>query len=94
MKIIYTPELIADLKRLREFIAIENPNAATRIASSLQMGIKKLKTFPKLGLEVTEANSELIRDLILGDYIVRYLVLKEIIYILRIWHQKEDWRKT
>jgi toxin ParE1/3/4 len=94
MKIIYTPESVGDLKRLREFISTENPNAAAQIAKSLRIGIKKLKTLPKLGIEVKEAESEMIRDLILGDDIIRYLLLGEVIYILRIWYQKEDWKKT
>ncbi len=94
MKISYTPEAINDLKRLREFIEKKNPNSANRIANSLLIGIKKLKTFPELGIEVKEADSEMIRDLILGDYVVRYLLLKEMIHILRIWHQKEDWRNV
>ena len=55
------------------------------------IGIRKLKNFPNLGIEVIKAKSNLIRDLILGDYIVRYLVLPETIYILKIWHHKEDW---
>ena len=94
MKTIYTPESVRDLQRLREFIAIKNPNAASRIANALQTGIKKLKTFPNLGTDVREDESKMIRDLVLGDYIVRYLLLKESIYILRIWHQKEDWKET
>ncbi len=93
MKIIYTPESVDDLKRLREFIARNSPNAANRIANYLVVGIGKLKTFPNPGIEVKKAKSDMIRDLILGDYIIRYLVLKEIIYILRIWHHKEDWSK-
>lgn len=94
MKKIYTPEAINDLRRLREFIEIKNPNAASGIAKSLQIGIKKLKTFPNLGVDVKEDESGLIKDLILGDYIVRYLPLKEVIHMLRIWHHKEDWKKT
>ncbi len=94
MKIIYTPESVHDLKRLRDFIAQKSPNAASRIANSLKIGIKKLKTFPSMGIEVPEAESETIRDLILGDYIVRYLLLKDNIFILRAWHQKEDWKET
>ncbi len=88
MKIIYTPEAVNDLQRLREFIEIKNTEAASRIAKSLQIGIKKLKTFPNLGVDVNEDESGLIKDLILGDYIVRYLPLKEVIHILRIWHHK------
>jgi plasmid stabilization system protein ParE len=93
MKIMYTPESIDDLKRLREFIAVKSPGAANRIANYLMTGIRKLKTFPHLGSEVIKAKSNMIRDLILGDYIVRYLVLPGTIYILKIWHHKEDWSK-
>lgn len=93
MKIIYTPESIEDLKRLREFIEEKNPDAANRIANSLMNGIRKLKTFPNLGIKVIKAKSDMIRDLILGDYIIRYLVLQETIHILRSWHHKEDWSK-
>lgn len=93
MEIIFTPESIEDLKKLREFIEKNNPDAANRIANYILTGIRKLKTFPYIGIEVTKAKSDMIRDLILGDYIVRYLILKETIHILRIWHHKEDWSK-
>ena len=91
MNIVYTPEAIEDLVRLREFIEIKNPGAAKRVATSLADGIKKLKQFPYIGVKVSEAPTpELMRDLILGSYVVRYLTLDKTINILRIWHQKED----
>lgn len=90
MKINYTPESINDLKRLREFIATKNPTAAYRIANELLIGIKKLKTLPNIGLPVKRApNPEIIRDLFIGHYIVRYLVKNDVIFVLRIWHAKE-----
>ncbi len=91
MKIVYTSEVVEDLVRLREFIEIKNPGVAKRVASSLVDGIKKLKRFPYIGVKVSEApNPELMRDLVLGRYIARYLILDKTINILRIWHQKED----
>ena len=91
MKIVYTPEAIDDLTRLREFIEVKNPQAAQKIAKSLIDGIKKLKRFPLIGVEVERApNPEILRDLIQGDYIVRYLVLDKTINILRVWHHKEN----
>ncbi|MBT3724350.1 MAG: type II toxin-antitoxin system RelE/ParE family toxin [Gammaproteobacteria bacterium] len=89
MKVSYTPESIGDLQRLREFIEIKNPQAAQRIAKSIIKGITQLKTLPLLGVEVDKApNPEMVRDLIIGNYIVRYLVGSEI-NILRVWHHKE-----
>ena len=91
MKIPYTPEAIDDLKRLREFIEIKNPLAAQLAAISILKGINQLKTFPFLGIEVQRApNPEMVRDLIIGNYIVRYLIHSQKINILRVWHHKED----
>jgi len=88
MKIVYTPEAIEDLARLREFIETNNPEAAGRIANSLLDGVKKLKRFPQIGIQVSKApNPALMRDLLLGNYVARYLVLEKTINILRIWHQ-------
>ena len=78
MRISYTPESIDDLKRLREFIAVKNPLAAQRTATSILKGISQLKTFPYLGVEVEQApNPEMVRDLIIGNYIARYLIHSE-----------------
>ena len=90
MKINYSQEAITDLIRLREFIAIKNPAAAQKIAKSIRKGIAQLKTFPYLGVEVDLApDPEMIRDLIIGHYVVRYLIHSKQIYILRVWHHKE-----
>ena len=91
MKISYSPESIRDLMRVREFIEIKNPYAAQKMATSISKGIYQLKTFPFLGMEVELApEPEKIRDLIIGNYIVRYLIHAEHIYILRVWHHKEE----
>ena len=49
MKLLYSHEAIADLIRLREFIATKNPQAAQKIAGSIRKGISQLKTFPRQG---------------------------------------------
>jgi len=91
MKIEYSPESIDDLQRVVEFVEVKNPYAARRIAIDLQEGVEKLKQFPKIGLPVLKApNPEAIRDLYINDYTVRYLITEEVIYILRVWHHKEN----
>lgn len=91
MKILYSPESVNDLIRLRKFIEVENPLPAQRVANTLKKGIKQLKTFPYLGVEVPPApNPEMIRDLIIGKYIVRYLIRSHGIYILGVWHYREN----
>ena len=88
MKLQFTHSAQRDLIRLREFIAIKNPQAAKRISQRLKQSIQRLTDQPEIGVGVEEMTG--VRDLISGGYLVRYAVLGNDIYILRIWHGKED----
>jgi plasmid stabilization system protein ParE len=94
LKLVYSPEAVADLRRLHDFVAEQNPLAARRLSKSLRDGIKRLKQFPRMGRRVRQSADvwapEEIRDWVTGTYIARYLLLDETIVILRIWHQKEN----
>ena len=95
MTLHYTPEAVADLRRLREFIGEKNPLAARRVALELLSGIDKLKDFPRMGLPVSRApDPELVRDLFIGQYTVRYHVRGDDVTILRVWHDREDGRNA
>jgi toxin ParE1/3/4 len=84
----FTHSAQRDLCRLRDFIAEKNPQAAERISLRLRKSIQRLVDLPDVGVNVAELPG--VQDLISGDYIVRYTVLEDTIYILRIWHGKED----
>ena len=91
MKISYSEEAIKDLVRLREFIEIKNPLAAQRVSASIRQGITQLRDFPRLGVKVESApDPDIVRDIIIGNYLSRYLITAQVIYVLRIWHHKED----
>jgi plasmid stabilization system protein ParE len=93
VKLVYTDEAIEDLKRLRAFIAVNNPSAAARIAIELVGKIELLPDFPKMGIPVEMAPvPDSIRDMIFGKYIVRYSVHASVIIILRVWHSLEGER--
>ena len=93
MKLVYTDHAIADLKRLREFIALHNPSAAGKIAAELVAKIELLQEFPKMGAQVQLAPvPDSIRDMVFGKYVVRYSVHSSTIIILRVWHGLEDER--
>lgn len=95
MTLQYTPEAVADLGRLREFIGQKNPLAARKAALELLSGIDKLKSFPRMGLPVSRApDPQVIRDLFIGQYTVRYHVLDDNVTILRVWHDREDGRNA
>jgi len=91
VKLLYSAEAIADLRRLRAFIATENPAAAARISAELMARISRLVDFPGMGRCVDMAPTpESVRDFIFDSYVVRYAPQSSAIVILRIWHQFES----
>ena len=93
MNLVYSQDAIADLTRLRTFIAENDPAAASRIAADLVTRINSLCAFPEMGRSVPQAPvPDSIRDFIFGKYVVRYTVHGSALVILRIWHHYEGSR--
>ncbi len=91
MRVEYSPEAIEDLERVVEFLENNSSYAARKVAIELQEGVDRLKQFPEIGLPVLKASDpDKVRDLYVGNYTVRYLITAEFIFILRIWHSKEN----
>ena len=88
MRLSFSDSSVNDLIRLRKFIEQHDPNRAQKIARQLLGAIKKLQSFPQIGKWISDLPGE-IRDMVFGNYVVRYAVTKEHIYILRIWHGLE-----
>lgn len=94
MKLAFSREARSDLVRLRAFIAEHDPAAAQRAGRRLVRGVGRLLRHPRLGKRVTAAPGEPapeeIRDWLVGDYVVRYLIANDRIIVLRVWHGKEQ----
>lgn len=91
MRLVYSRQALADLTRLREFIAESNPEAARKTAATLTAHIRQLTDFPAMGAAVEEAPPPAeIRDMIFGDFIVRYSVHQGSLAILRVWHHRQN----
>ena len=91
MKLVYAAEAVADLVRLRAFIAEKDPPAASRIAEELITRVENLILFPEMGRSVALApDPKSVRDAIFGKYRVRYSIHTEAVVILRIWHHYEN----
>jgi plasmid stabilization system protein ParE len=90
--IVFSPDALADIERLRTFLDQANPGAAKRAVAAILMAIERLREFPDLGMATGDAD---IRQIVIrfsaSGYIVRYAVLAETgdILITRIWHGRE-----
>ena len=89
MKVVFSRAAVYDLVRLRDFIARHSPDAARRTAQRMQGAIQRLGSMPQIGRPVTDIPGE-VRELVFGKYAIRYKVMPRSLYILRIWHGKED----
>lgn len=91
MRLVYSQEAVADLVRLRAFIANNDPAAAAHIAADLLTRMDSLCSFPEMGRSVSQApEPDAVRDFIFGKYVVRYTVHGSALVVLRIWHHYES----
>ncbi len=91
-KIIWLPDALEDAQRLRAFLKNKNPIAATRAGHALQAGAKQLIRFPEIGRPMNDSTDR--RELFIafgaGSYVLRYIIDKQNIAIIRVWHSKEQ----
>ncbi|MFW5718434.1 MAG: type II toxin-antitoxin system RelE/ParE family toxin [Spirochaetota bacterium] len=91
MTLVYSAHAVDDLRHLRSFIAKRNPGSAERMGRELVERLESLPRFPRMGRPASRApDPETIRDLLFGDYVVRYSLHETTIVVLRIWHHFEE----
>ena len=90
MKLKWTSRAQSDLVRLYEFLASVNQPAAVCVVQSLTKAAATLLTNPRIGEQLFEFESREIRRIIVGKYEIRYEIQKTTIYVLRLWHTREN----
>ena len=79
-----------DLERLHNLLASVSPNAALKAVRLILAGVRRLAAKPRLGARMIEFEPREIRRLFVADYEVRYEVRDGDLFILRVWHVRED----
>lgn len=86
----WTSRAHSDLARLYEFLAPVHPAAAIRVVRNLVAAAKRVPSRPRLGVRLREFGAREVRRIIVGDYEIRYELTTTDVYILRIFHARED----
>jgi len=86
----WTSKALSDLARLHEFLALVNKPAAARAVQALTRAPAALLTNPRIGEQLFEFEPREVRRLLVGRYEMRYEIQESTIYILRLWHTKEN----
>jgi plasmid stabilization system protein ParE len=79
-----------DVERLCLFLAAVDIDAAAKVAVRLESAPERLLSHPRLGARLEGFNPREVRRIIVGRYELRYEILGEVIYIVRVWHSRED----
>jgi plasmid stabilization system protein ParE len=90
MELKWTSKALSDLARLYEFLAVTNRPAAARAVKSLTAAPTSLLINPRIGERLDEFLPREVRRILVGKYEVRYEIQDHMIYILRLWHTRED----
>ena len=90
MKISWSSAAQSDLGRLHDFLAGHDLDAADEALNILIEAPEVLLDFPRRGPRLSRYQSQEIRELRVGNYILRYELVGVEIRILRLFHGRED----
>lgn len=90
MHLQWTSKALSDVVRLHEFLASANGLAASRVVKSLVAAPAGLVANPRIGERLEEFDPREIRRLLVGSYELRYEIGESTIYVMRIWHTREE----
>jgi plasmid stabilization system protein ParE len=90
MDLKWTGKALSDLVRLHEFLAPVDRRAAARTIQSLVAAPGRLRAHPRVGEKLDEFEPREVRRLMVGQYEIRYELSDDAIYVLRIWHTREQ----
>ena len=86
----WTTKALSDLARLYEFLAPVNQRAAAHAVRSLAAASARLRMFPRIGEKLEEFEPREVRRILVGHYEIRYEIRESTLYVLRLWHTRED----
>ena len=90
MEIKWTSKALSDLVRLYEFLAPVDAQAAAQTVNSLAAAPQSLLRHPRIGEKLEEFEPREVRRILVGRYEMRYEIQASVIYVLRLWHTREN----
>lgn len=90
MTIKWTSRAVSDLVRLHEHLGLVAPRAAVQVIQRLAHAPDRLLEFPRIGEKLDGYAPREVRRIWVGNYELRYEIADAVIYVLRLWHGRED----
>ena len=90
MDLVWADASLSDLDRIYRHLEPVNPQAAARTIKALAAAPRRLLEFPRIGAQLREFEPREIHRITVDDYEIRYEIAQDTIFVLRVWHAKED----
>jgi plasmid stabilization system protein ParE len=90
MELKWTSKALSDITRLYEFLAAVNQPAAAKTVQQLTAAPLTLLNNPRIGERLEEFEPRDVRRILIGHYEMRYERVDSTVYLLRLWHTRED----
>jgi len=90
MKIQWTSKASSDLVRLHDHLRPVAPAAAARVVQQLAHAPNRLLEYPRIGEKLEAYEPREVRRIIVGNYEMRYEIVMGTIFVLRLWHCREN----
>ncbi|WP_085782063.1 type II toxin-antitoxin system RelE/ParE family toxin [Rhizobium sp. NXC14] len=90
MEVKWTSKAVSDIVRLNDFLSPVDRRPAARTVQALTAAPARLLEQPRLGERLEEFDPREVRRILVGRYELPYEIQQSTIYVLRLWHTRED----
>ena len=90
--LIWLPEALEDIRRLYDFLAEKNSQAAANAMLCIQAAAVRLERFPELGAPMNDDSGrrQVFASFGAGNYVLRYRLNQNgDPVVIRVWHSRE-----
>jgi len=88
MTVTWMPSAKANLRAIRDYVAIDSQYYADKLVDEMTQAVKRLEVFPKSGRIVPEINDPAVREIIYSSYRIIYKLVENKIQIVAVIHGK------
>jgi plasmid stabilization system protein ParE len=90
--VVWLPEALEDPRRLHEFLATNNPEAAGKAIGRIALVARQLEEFPEIGQPMDDGvRRQVFIQFGAGACVVRYRSDSERnLVVMRVWHSREE----
>lgn len=90
MKVVFSRHFREDVEHFAAALELVSPSVAQRFESSLRLAVRRLAALPRVGPRIEGFEPRELRRLLIGDYELRYEIADGQLFVLRIFHVKEN----